>query len=167
VIVKPNSSLARLARSQSPAAALLCMALCLPTPAPAGIKIEGDASAVKVEASDTPLSEFLDALKRTYGLEFRSSAPLNMPVNGSFSGSLQEVVTSVLFLKDFNFVYAASKTGPVVEIFNPSGEGADAPGMPHNAPMATAALPPPNGGARPLAPGAPHLAGRGPGKRED
>ncbi|QGM46761.1 hypothetical protein [Methylocystis heyeri] len=147
--------------------AVLLMAVCLPTAAPAGIKIEGDASAVKVEASDAPLSELLEALKKSFGLEFRSSAPLNMPINGSFSGSLQEVVTSVLFLKDFNFVYAASKTGPVVDIFNPSGEGADSPGVPRNTPMATAALPPPNGGARPLPPGGPHLAGRGPGKRED
>jgi hypothetical protein len=148
------------------AAALFFLAISAPAGARAEIKVEGAAGAVRIEATGAPLGEFLGALKKSFGLEFHSSAPLDQIVNGSFSGSLQEVVSSVLFLKDYNFVYAASGSGPSVEIFSPAGEGGGAsPMMPRNPPMATAAMPP-NGG-RPFPPGAPPLAGGHPGKRGD
>ena len=56
---------------------------------------------MRVEARDAPVEEVLDALGASFGLRFRSTAPLNRRVTGIYVGSLQRVVSRLLNGYDF------------------------------------------------------------------
>jgi len=71
----------------------------------AEVRITGSAESMDVEAKDALLLELFSALHDKFGLSFQSTAPLDKMVTGSFHGSLEQVVFSVLFFKNYSYVY--------------------------------------------------------------
>ena len=63
--------------------------------------ITGAPDAVRLEAYSATVDELLAALGASYGLRYRSTAPLNRRVSGTYEGSLQRVVTRLLEGYDF------------------------------------------------------------------
>src|SRR5437899_3259571 len=81
------------------AAALI--ALILPHSVRAEVHVSGNAEAVRIEARDAPVADVLAALGTGVGLQFRSSAPLERRISGTFAGSLRRVLARVLEGYDF------------------------------------------------------------------
>ncbi|BDV41024.1 hypothetical protein [Methylocystis bryophila] len=98
--------------------ALLLFAVLLPFEwgAAAEIRITGTAEAMNVEVKEVLLNEFLVALNDKFGLSFHSTAPLDKLITGSFHGSLERVVSSVLFSKDYNYLYRTNSKRPILVI---------------------------------------------------
>jgi hypothetical protein len=67
----------------------------------AQVRVEGRPDAVHVEVRDVPLREVLEALAIKYNLRYRANDPLDMPVTGTFDGSLHRVAVRVLDGYDF------------------------------------------------------------------
>lgn len=98
-------------------ATLLAMAACalmsaVPTPARAETQIAGVPGALSVEAHDTTLQAVLAALSASFGFQIRTSTDLNRSVDGTYRGSLREVITRLLEGYDF-FVH---KSGDDIEV---------------------------------------------------
>ena len=115
---------------------LLAVPIATGREAAAEVRIAGGPKAMNVEAKDASLQEVLTALRDTFDLRFESSASLEKAVTGKFHGSLEQVVSSVLFLKDYSYTYQKSESHPLLRIISvdhgaPSG------------PAATPASPPP------------------------
>jgi len=98
------------------AAPLLLFAVVLSTKAAAEVQIAGDPKAMDVEAKDASLQEFLAALHDKFGLSFETTEPLDKAVTGKFHGSLEAVVSSVLFLKGYSYLYQGSEGRPILRI---------------------------------------------------
>jgi hypothetical protein len=78
----------------------------------AEIQITGGSDAIKVEAKEVSLEVLLIALNKAFGLQYRSSANLSRSVSGTFTGSLQQVVSRVLLVEGYNFVSETSARAP-------------------------------------------------------
>lgn len=90
----------------------------------AEVRVSDEWGALTVEAKSASLQELLSALQKSSGLKFESSVPLNETFTGTYRGSLQQIVSSVLFLKDYSYVFYLDKNSegaPVLQIFS-SGE---------------------------------------------
>jgi hypothetical protein len=87
-------------------------------PARAETDITGSPDALRVEAHDTALQAVLTAL----GVRIRTSADLNRPVDGTFKGSLREVIARLLDGYDF-FIH---KSGDDIEVVVVGSSGAAA-----------------------------------------
>jgi hypothetical protein len=105
----------------------------IPTPTRSETQIAGASGAVSVDAHDTTLQSVIAKLSATFGFRFRSSADLNRPINGSYRGSLREVVTRLL--DGYDFVLYRSDEVTEVVVVRRSGMTTAA------APVATAAPP--------------------------
>jgi hypothetical protein len=87
-------------------------------PARAETNITGSPDALRVEAHDTALQAVLQAL----GVRIRSAADLNRSIEGTFKGSLREVITRLLDGYDF-FIH---KSGDNIEVVIVGSSGAAA-----------------------------------------
>ena len=87
-------------------------------PARAETDITGSPDALRVEAHDTALQAVLLAL----GVRIRTSVDLNRPVDGTFKGSLREVIARLLDGYDF-FIH---KSGDDIEVVVVGSSGAAA-----------------------------------------
>src|SRR5438445_7461094 len=67
----------------------------------AEVRVSGTAEALRIEARDAAVADVLSALNASLGLQFRSSAPLERRVSGTFAGSLRRVLARVLEGYDF------------------------------------------------------------------
>jgi hypothetical protein len=83
----------------------------------AEVQVTGGPDAT-VEAKGASVEELLIALSEAYGLQQRSSANLSRSVSGTFAGSLQQVVSSVLLLQGYNFGIETSANGTLVMVYN-------------------------------------------------
>ena len=85
------------------------------------LRIDGDAAALHVDAHRIALSVVLSALA-TFNVRYRSSVGLDEVIEGSYAGSLRQVVSRVL--EGYN--YATKQNGSYVEviIFGRRGESA-------------------------------------------
>jgi len=72
------------------------------TPARAAVQVEGDAAALRVDARQAPVDEVLAALGTALKIRYRAAAPLDGVVDGTYRGSLREVLANVL--EDYNYV---------------------------------------------------------------
>jgi hypothetical protein len=86
----------------------------------AEVQVTGGPDAMTVEAKGASVEELLIALSEAYGLQQRSSANLSRSVSGTFAGSLQQVVSSVLSLQGYNFGIETSANGTLVMVYNMS-----------------------------------------------
>ena len=83
--------------------------------AQAEVRVTGNPRALQVEADHASIEEVLAALKSAVGLNYRSAVKLDAPLDGRFSGSLDQLIVKLLSSRDYSFVYR-SATGPALEI---------------------------------------------------
>ncbi len=83
----------------------------------AEVHVAGGSDAITVEAKEASVEELLTALKKSYGLQYGSSAKLSRSVSGTFAGSLQQVVSRVLSLQGYNFIAETSAQGTIVAVY--------------------------------------------------
>jgi hypothetical protein len=70
-------------------------------PARAEVSVEGDAAAALIIARDALLSEVLFTLKTTFGVHYDSFISLQVPVTGTYSGPIDELLPRMLVGFDY------------------------------------------------------------------
>jgi len=70
-------------------------------PAQAQLRVEGQPDAVRVEVSDVPLQQVLEALQAKYNLRYRTDDALEGSKTGTLSGPLRQVTARILDGYDF------------------------------------------------------------------
>jgi hypothetical protein len=123
------------ARSSPVLAGLLIMAVAhvLSRPAHAEVRVEGRIDSLRVEVRDASVHEALAALSAKFGLRVHNSAALDLPVSGTYQGSLQHVVARLLAGRDYVATHSAGNME--IRIFGPGNSGnsrpvAGSPGAP-------------------------------------
>jgi hypothetical protein len=71
-------------------------------PTHAEVRVNGDAAAIHVEATQSNVAEVLSALESTVRLRVRTSMLLNRDVSGSYTGSLAQILPRLL--QGYNYV---------------------------------------------------------------
>jgi hypothetical protein len=117
--------------------AVLVISVCgllstLPRFAHAETHVAGEPASLRVETQNATLQEVLAALHSSFGLKYQISTDLNRLVNGTYSGSLREVILRLLdgcnfFLRKFGDdlevvvigLSASSGTAPTREVEEP------------------------------------------------
>lgn len=86
-----------MARPAIACCAVLCLlAFATPTRGRAEILLEGNAAAIRLDATQAPIGEILSALGNEYGLRYRASIDLNRTMTGTYVGPLARVVAQLL-----------------------------------------------------------------------
>jgi hypothetical protein len=109
-------------------AAVTALACAMATSAFAEIHIEGNPGALRLSASGDALSDVLSALGTSWPVKYRSSSPLDAPIEGAYSGSLSQVVARLL--DDYNYVIKQDAGRTEIVVFGRRGEAAIAPALP-------------------------------------
>jgi hypothetical protein len=78
----------------------------LSTVAAATVRVQGNTTAVQIEANQAQVKDVLAALATNFDIQYRSSSDLDDVRNGTYSGSLREVLSRVL--DGYNFVFEMS-----------------------------------------------------------
>lgn len=81
------------------AAAMLLLAS---ADAQAAVRVSGTRAAVRIETDNSSLRDVLEALRKSFGIRYHGADGLNDPVSGTYSGSLQRVLSRLL--REHNFV---------------------------------------------------------------
>jgi hypothetical protein len=103
--------------------AALCLVLAsLGSPAAAGVRVQGDVAAVRIDASQAQVREVLDGLVVSFGIGYRSSIALNDTRSGTYSGSLRQVLARVL--DGYNFVIGGADSKLQVIVLGREGDNA-------------------------------------------
>jgi hypothetical protein len=97
------------------------------------LRVQGDPKAVRVDARQTTIADVLSGLASAFNIRYRSSIVLNDVRNGTYSGSLRQVISRVLDGYNYVIQYEDSKLNIIV--VGKVGEQAPA------APQAAAAAP--------------------------
>jgi hypothetical protein len=107
-------------------------------PAQAEMRMEGSSEALRLEVTDTKLSDVLNVLKAKFNLRYRSNDALEGRITGSFNGPLRRVVARLL--EGYDYVIAITPDGldALILLQNATAD------------LAVARIPPPV--ARPAAP---------------
>lgn len=82
--------------------------------AKAAVRVQGVVASVRIEASQAQVKDVLVALVTRFDIRYRSSIPLDDVCNGTFSGSLRQVLFRVLDGYDFIIERADSKLEIIV-----------------------------------------------------
>jgi hypothetical protein len=101
---------------------------CLATRAAAEVHIEGNLSAFRVTTSGDALADVLSAFGTQFPLKYRTAVPLNVEINGVYSGSLSQVVARLL--DGYNYVIKKDQGLTEIIILGKSGEAAISPKVP-------------------------------------
>lgn len=131
-----------------PSAALFL--LVLQAGARADVQVSGGTAAIRLVASEASLGEVLEALSSRYGVQSRLPPNLDRPVNGTFGGSLGQLLSRLL--QGYSFVVETSASGTKVVVYdlNGSHDGGSAnaqntlPNMGANIPQPPPAWSPPH-----------------------
>jgi hypothetical protein len=83
------------------AAAALAIAIVTGGPVHADVRVNGDVTAVRVEATTSNVADVLSALESAFHLRVKTSVVLDSSVGGTFTGSLTHVVSRLL--EDYNY----------------------------------------------------------------
>ena len=78
-----------------------CLSAFSATQADAEVLVDGGRDEMQVRVENDTVGHVLEALGQNVSLHYRSAAPLNKVIGGSFSGSLEQVVSRVLAGYDF------------------------------------------------------------------
>jgi hypothetical protein len=84
------------------------------TAAFAGATVHGSPRAVIVEASNSSIEDILAALGKSFDIRVNSTTDLNKQLNGTYEGSLTQVVTRVL--EGYNFIVKSSNGHLMVSV---------------------------------------------------
>ncbi len=112
------------------------LACALATPAIAGIRVDGDLHALRVSAKGDSLADVLSRFDTLFAVKCRSAVPLATEVDGSFSGSLSQVVARLL--DGYNYVIKSDRELTEILVLGRAGEVAIAPKARPAAPTASA-----------------------------
>src|SRR3979409_1031439 len=104
------------------------------TSASAEVHVEGDLSALRVTTSGDTLSDVLSAFGPPFHVKYRTAVPLNVEINGVYSGSFSQVVSRLL--DGYNYVIKKDQDLTEIIVFGNRGEVA----MPPKVPVAKGAL---------------------------
>ena len=75
----------------------------------AEILVQGDATDVRLEATQAPVDEILVALGKTYNVRYRTTIALDRPITGTYSGPLSRVIARVL--EGYDYVARVTSDG--------------------------------------------------------
>jgi hypothetical protein len=89
----------------------------------AEFSIEGGVSALRVEATQTPIEDIFSAIGAIYGVTITASALPEQPVTGVYSGPLQRVIAGMLDRYDY-VLSVSPDTIDIVFLGVRSGQGA-------------------------------------------
>src|SRR5262249_10931586 len=76
--------------------------LAIATSVNAEVTVEGNATAARIIAKQAPVTDFLKSLRRTLTVRYDNLVSLDGVVNGTYSGSLEQVLPRMLM--GFNYV---------------------------------------------------------------
>jgi hypothetical protein len=128
-----------------PRTGLLAIALlaCHSLPAPAQVKVEGSADAVRIEATNAPLRDVLGALQARFGLRYRSNDALDAERTARLRAPLRAVIARML--EGYDFVITVTPAGMDVLILqqNAAANVSASRISPAQAPVPTAPAAPP------------------------
>ena len=105
-------------------AAALAIAIATAGAVHADVRVSGDARAVRVDATQSNVAEVLSALETACGLRVKTSAVLDRPVNGTFTGSPSKILSRVL--RDYNYFIRYRSTEIELTVIGLQGDGAAA-----------------------------------------
>ncbi len=74
--------------------------------AQAALRVSGTRAAVTIESDNTPLRDILEALRKSFGMRYRAADGLGESISGTYSGSLQRVLSRLL--RGHNYVMRPS-----------------------------------------------------------
>ncbi len=118
------------------AAAALVLSSAVASFAHAEVLVQGDPSAVHVEAHQSSLREVLDAIQARFKLRYRAAEALDGPVDGIFDGPLPHVAGRILDGHDFAMKVTADEIdvlvlpqtqGAAAVLASPQAQSATAP----------------------------------------
>ena len=78
----------------------------------AEVRVDGDVAAVRVDARQASISEVLRALGAAFNVRYRSSAPLDPVLTGTYTGPLTQVISLVLD----GYSYVLKKEPEAIEV---------------------------------------------------
>jgi hypothetical protein len=103
------------------------------TPVRAEVSVHGDITAVRIDASQASVSQVLAAVGSAFNIRTRTSTSLDSPINGTYTGSLSEVMSRVL--DGYNYVVKNQDGSIEITIFGRRGTqpvAAEPPPPPRN-----------------------------------
>ncbi len=89
----------------------------------AGVRVQGDAAALRIDADKSQLSEVLAALGPRLNVRVQTSSPLDRVISGTYKGSLRDVLSRMLE----NYNYIVETRGNEVEVRVYGARGAPLP----------------------------------------
>jgi hypothetical protein len=98
---------------------LACLSVFLASRADAEVLIDGGRDQIQVRVENDTVGHVLEALGQKVSLYYRSTAPLNEVIGGSFSGSLELVLSGYDFVADYSvqgvqlFIIEKSGAAPI------------------------------------------------------
>ena len=98
---------------------LVCLSALSPTQANAEVVIDGGRDEMQVRVENDTVGHVLEALGQNGNLHYRSATPLSKVVDGSFSGSLGQVLFRIL--GGYDFVIRHDPEGVEIFVFGESG----------------------------------------------
>lgn len=104
-------------------------------PANADIRVDGDLKALQLRASGDSLADVLARFDTLFAVTVRSAVPLTVGINGSYSGSLSQVVARLL--DGYNYVIKTDRELTEILVFGRAGQVAVVPKAKPAAPAKT------------------------------
>jgi hypothetical protein len=101
------------------ALAIVCLSGLMATQADAGVVVDGGRDEMRVSVENETVGQVLEALSQNGNLRYRSATPLNKVIAGSYSGSLGQVLSSILV--GFDFVVRYNPQGVEIVVVGESG----------------------------------------------
>jgi hypothetical protein len=92
------------------------------------VRLNGDAGAVRLDATRSNVAEVLSALESAFGLRINTPVVLDRAVSGTFTGSLAQILSHVL--QGYNYVVRRQTTEIEVTIIALPGDRAAAVARP-------------------------------------
>lgn len=93
----------------------------------ASLRLQGNSAAVQLDVQRNTITEVLSALAASYHISYRSSVMLDQLVDGTYTGTLDDVIMYVL--RGYDFVITQNGPRLDVQIVGKSGEKAVASPM--------------------------------------
>src|SRR5262249_7929419 len=118
------------------AAAALAVVIVTASTVHAEVRVNGEAGAVQVDATQSNVAEVLSALETAHGLRVNTSTALDRTVSGTFTGSLAQILSRML--KGYNYFIRHQATGIEVTVIGLQGDRAAA--VPRPRPPPTPAM---------------------------
>jgi hypothetical protein len=98
------------------------------TGACAEVKVEGTHASVRITTDQDPVADVLSALAANFNVQIRSAIPLSTAAHPSYTGSVGQVLSSLL--DGYNYVIKRGEERTEVVVFGRGGEVAIPPRAP-------------------------------------